>query len=271
MGYSYMRFPGGRSKAVTLSYDDGTGTDRKLIEIMSKNGLKGTFNVNSGYFGSQPGGGKLTASEALELYTSTGNEMAVHGYKHLNLTELDSAVATNDVLKDRIELEKLSGAPVRGMAYAYGSYNDSVVEILRICGIVYSRTVVSTERFDIPNDWLRLPATCHHNNPRLMELAKQFIEAPNGQPRLFYLWGHSSEFNTNDNWHVIEEFASYVGNRDDVWYATNMEIYNYVKAYDALQFAADGSFVYNPGVQDVCINYMGKECTVCPGKVVSLV
>jgi len=250
--------------------------DRKLIEIMSKNGLKGTFNINSGLFAAQSGGRRLTAEEAIALYTSTGNEAAVHGYRHLSLAEVDPAMAANDVLFDRIQLEKMLGGPVRGMAYANGSYSDSVVDILRTCGIVYSRTTVSTEKFDLPNDWLRLPATCHHNNPRLMELARQFIEAPDGRyfwsqvPRLFYLWGHSYEFNDNDNWHIIEEFASYIGNRDDVWYATNMEIYDYVKAYEALQFAADGSFVYNPGIQDLYICYMGKEHIIPSGRVVSL-
>ena len=276
MRYPFLRYPGFRSKAVTLSYDDGVVYDRKLIEIMSQNGLKGTFNINSGLFASQSGGRNLTAEEAIVLYTSTGNEAAVHGYKHLSLAEVDSAMAVNDVLKDRIQLEKMLGVPVRGMAYANGSYSDSVVEILRICGIVYSRTTVSTEKFDLPNDWLRLPATCHHNNPRLMELARQFIEEPDGRyfwsqvPRLFYLWGHSYEFNDNDNWHIIEQFASYIGNRDDVWYATNMEIYDYVKAYEALQFAADGSFVYNPGIQDLYICYMGKEYIIPSGRVVSL-
>ena len=43
-------------------------------------------------------------------------------------------------------------------------------------GVAYARTVKSTEKFDLPTDWLRLPATCHHNNPRLMELAKKFVE-----------------------------------------------------------------------------------------------
>jgi len=276
MRYPFLRYPGFRSKAVTLSYDDGVVYDRKLIEIMSKNGLKGTFNINSGLFAAQSGGRRLTAEEAIALYTSTGNEAAVHGYRHLSLAEVDPAMAANDVLFDRIQLEKMLGGPVRGMAYANGSYSDSVVDILRTCGIVYSRTTVSTEKFDLPNDWLRLPATCHHNNPRLMELARQFIEAPDGRyfwsqvPRLFYLWGHSYEFNDNDNWHIIEEFASYIGNRDDVWYATNMEIYDYVKAYEALQFAADGSFVYNPGIQDLYICYMGKEHIIPSGRVVSL-
>ena len=44
-------------------------------------------------------------------------------------------------------------------------------------------------------------------------------------------WGHSYEFDNNDNWEVIENFAEYIGGRDDVWYATNIEIYDYVKDY----------------------------------------
>jgi len=276
MRYPFLRYPGFRMKAVTLSYDDGVIYDKKLIEIMAAHGLKGTFNINSGLFASRPGERRMTAEEAIALYTSTGNEVAVHGCRHLSLAEVDSAMAANDVLTDRIALEKLLGIPVKGMAYANGSCSDSVVEILKTCGIEYSRTTVSTEKFDIPTDWLRLPATCHHGNPRLMELARQFIEAPQGRyywshtPQLFYLWGHSYEFNDNDNWHIIEEFASYVGGRDNVWYATNMEIYNYVKAYEALQFAADGSFVYNPGAQDVFISYIGREFQIPSGKVVSL-
>ena len=43
-----MRFPGGRMKAFTMSYDDGVEQDRKLIGIMRKNGVKVTFNLSSG-------------------------------------------------------------------------------------------------------------------------------------------------------------------------------------------------------------------------------
>ncbi len=35
---------------------------------------------------------------------------------------------------------------------------------------------------------------------------------------LFYLWGHSYEFEADENWNVIEEFAAYTGNRDEIWY-----------------------------------------------------
>lgn len=50
MGSIFMRFPGGKSKALTLSYDDGVAQDIRLIEIMKKHGLKGTFNINSGLY-----------------------------------------------------------------------------------------------------------------------------------------------------------------------------------------------------------------------------
>ena len=44
----YTTFPGGKHKVLTLSYDDGKITDRRLVELFNKHGLKGTFNVNAG-------------------------------------------------------------------------------------------------------------------------------------------------------------------------------------------------------------------------------
>lgn len=158
------------------------------------------------------------------------------------------------------------------MAYANGSYDDKIIEILKSCGIKYARTVVSTEKFDLPTDWLKLPATCHHNNPKLMQLAKRFVESGkqsywwSNQAKLFYLCGHSYEFDNNDNWNIIEKFAEYVGGREDVWYATNGEIYNYLQAYDRLEFSMDGTLVYNPSFIDVCIDYFGKKITISAGK-----
>lgn len=275
MSYIFLRFPEFRDKALTLSYDDGSIYDRKLIEIMNKYGLKGTFNLNSGFFPEKENGFHLTKSEAVALYKNSGQEVALHGAKHMSLAEVDGALATNDVLSDRKCLEETFGVPVQGMAYANGSYNDHVVEILKNCGVRYARTIESTERFDIPSDWLRLPATCHHNHPDLMGLAKKFLEGPSSyyrsrQPKLFYLWGHSFEFNNNDNWQVIEEFAAYVGGRNDVWYATNGGICDYVEAYDRLRFGANGDFVYNPSAISVYVNYFDKQYIVPAGRTIKL-
>ncbi len=274
MKYTFLRFPAFRSKAVTLSYDDGVAYDRKLIEIMRANGLRGTFNINGGWFATEPNQHRLTKEDALALYTESGMEVAVHGLKHLSLGEVDPAMATRDVLEDRLCLEQLFGKIIKGMAYANGSFDDRVVEILKNCGIEYARTTRSTETFLLPSDWLRLDPTCHHKNPRLMELAKEFVELSPPQyywsdyPRLFYLWGHSYEFNTDDNWSVIEEFAQYIGNREEIWYATNGELYDYVKAYEALRFSADGKTIHNPTAQTLWLNVCGTLCKVEAGETV---
>ncbi len=279
MRRTFLRFPGFKYRAVTLSYDDGVRQDKRLISILNKGGLKATFNINSGIFSDERSAeerGRMTKEEAFELYNNSGHEVAIHGFKHVSLDAVDPAQATYDVLKDREELEKMFGCIIRGMAYANGAYDDTVVEIVKNCGILYSRTVISTEKFDIPIDWLRLPATCHHNNPRLMELAKIFIETPLSQynwgrnPRLFYLWGHSYEFDNNNNWNVIEEFAEYVGNREDVWYATNYEVFSYVQAFDRLVFSVDYSQIYNPTDTDVYLEISRKEIIVKAGETINL-
>ena len=277
MRYTFMRFPNFRRKAVTLSYDDGKIYDRKLIEIMDKHGLKGTFNLNGGLFPKETGGIRLTKEEAYELYANSPHEVAVHGYHHLSLGEVDQTVATRDVLKDRETLEETFGRVIKGMAYANGSFSgDKVLAAVKGCGICYARTTGCTERFNVPEDWLHMLGTCHHNNPRLMELAKAFVEAKDSAnvwantPMLFYLWGHSYEFNDNDNWHVIEEFAEYMGGREEIWYATNGEIYDYVQAYNSLQFSANGEMIRNPSAIDVYLYYREKNVLVPAGKTVKV-
>lgn len=271
--YSFLRFPNFRTKAVTLSYDDGVVFDKRLMQICDENGLKCTFNVNSGAYGA---GRHLPLDEAVALYKNSGHEVAVHGVKHLSLAEVPQPAGVWDMLADRRAHEETYGCLVRGMAYGNGSYNDVAVETLKACGIVYGRTTKSTERFDIPTDWLRLEPTCHHGNPRLQELIDEFLEdkptrfAHQVRPKLFYLWGHSYEFNDRDNWEVIENFARQVGNREDVWYATNIEVYDYVKAFDSLLFSVDCQRVKNPTATDLWICVHGKETFVPAGAEVEI-
>ena len=130
----YFTFPGFKYKAVTLSYDDGVRQDKRLISIMQQHGLKGTFNINGGLFSSELSDvqkGRMTPDEAYALYTSSGMEVAIHGYKHIHLAHVDSAIATYEIINDRIELERMFDTVIKGMAYAFGNYNDSVVDILK--------------------------------------------------------------------------------------------------------------------------------------------
>lgn len=274
MAYDYLRFPDFRRLAFTMSYDDGNRHDLKLLSIMGEHGLRGTFNLCSSFLNRED---TLSDNDVREKIIGGGHEVAVHGYHHFPLAVVPTAAATADLIEDRIHLEALTGKIIRGMAYANGSVNDRAVELLRQCGLVYGRTVASTEQFALPHDWLRLPATCHHANPRLQALADAFLAPPAisyftaHAPRLFYVWGHSFEFANNDNWQIIDELGKKVGHRDDVWYATNLEIYEYVEAYDRLVFDAKWQTVYNPTQIDIFFCRNGKEQIFPAGKITELV
>jgi len=278
MANIFMRFPGGKAKALTLSYDDGVAQDIQLIDIMNKHGLKGTFNLNSGLYPDEgvvyPQGHvhrRLTAKQAKETYLNSGQEVAIHALTHPYLEQLPTNIVVNEIIKDRENLEAQFGTIVRGMAYPFGTFSDAVVEVLKACGIAYARTVISTNDFRIPKDWLRLTATCHHNSPELNNLAKKFVEDKvTRAPYLFYLWGHSYEFEIKNNWHVIEDFAEYVGNRDDIWYATNIEIYDYIDAYNRLIFSVNGKYVNNPSARTIWFEYKGKIIEIAAGDMIEI-
>ena len=47
MNKIYGCFPGGKHKALTMSYDDGKEDDKRLVALFNKYGIKGTFHLNS--------------------------------------------------------------------------------------------------------------------------------------------------------------------------------------------------------------------------------
>lgn len=71
---------------------------------------------------------------------------------------------------------------------------------------------------------------------------------------MMYVWGHSYEFTNNNNWEVMEEFCKLVSHRDDIWYATNIEIIDYLEAAERLHFTATGNLVYNPSAKSVWVS-----------------
>ena len=245
----YICFPGGRHKVLTLSYDDGRLEDRRLVEIMNENGIRGTFHLNSGL---KDWPDRIPAEEWKELYR--GHEISCHTVLHPTISRCPLEQVALQVLEDRRELERIAGYPVRGLSYPNGSYSREIVQLLPGLGIEYARTVEETGGFGMPEDFLTWKATCHHKR-NLMEHAKNFAELHKTQYLyMMYVWGHSYEFTADNNWELIEEFCRFIGGRDDIWYAANIEIVDYMKAARNLKFTVDGDLVYNPGALSVWVS-----------------
>lgn len=271
-----MLFPGGKPKALTLSYDDAVTQDGRLVEILNRHGIKCTFNLNAGLIGdghtwTSKGVtiGRLKEEEAVGLYG--GHEVAVHSYTHPHLEQLPKERVIAEIYEDRKALEGRFRYPVRGMAYPYGTYNQQVIEVLRGLGLEYARTVNSHGTFRLPENFLEWDPTCHHADPRTMDLAKNFLDADETTgPHLFYLWGHSYEFDIHDNWALIEDFCGIMAHRPELWYATNIEIVDYLNAVRNLRFSLDGSSVYNPSGMSVWLSLSGKTVEAGRGEITEL-
>ena len=270
MNNDIMLFPYGKTKALTFSYDDGEKQDVRLAQLFNKYGLKGTFNLNSGLMTVEPDekSTKVALSQIPEVYE--GHEVAVHTAHHPFLEKMTASEMVTEIFDDKRTLEKYTGYVVRGMAYPFGTYNDDVKRVAKDLGIKYSRGVRSHYGFALPNkwEWLEMPATCHQADERAFDLAKTFVsENAVGDWRtthgwLFYIWGHSYEYRTEEDWARMEKLCAYLAGHDCVWYATNIEIYDYVEAFRSLEYSTDRTMVYNPSGHDLWLLRGGKTYKV---------
>lgn len=271
-------FPQGKKKAFTMSYDDGVVQDKRLIDIMNSNEIKGTFNLNSGFLGKREqaviDGYNTDVSKISEgeiNYVYSGHEIACHGLTHMKLTNVNSLNIINEIVDDRKKLENITKKIIKGFAYPFGLYDNNSINVLKMCGISYARTVNRTGHFQIPDNFMEWNPTCHHNDSDLMELIKEFCNKIDffNEARVFYLWGHAYEFDQKENWFVIEEACSYINKyRNEIWMATNIEIVEYIKSFYKLEYSVDRSIIYNPTDKDIWIESNGEKIEIKSGNII---
>lgn len=226
----------GKMKAVTFSYDDGVTQDVRLIKIFNKYDLKATFNINSELLGKEGAlirdnckvsHNKNRKQDVKEIYH--GHEVAVHTLTHPNLTTLDEKEIIRQVEEDRKNLEELVGYDIVGMAYPCGGVNnnDYVADIIKSnTSIQYARTITSSHSFDLQDNLLRFNPTVYHHEEmdKLFELGREFLALKTEKPQIFYIWGHSYEFDINNSWDRFEEFCAMISGQVDIFYGTNREV-----------------------------------------------
>lgn len=251
-------FLGGRSMALALSYDDGCAQDRRLVALLNEAGIKSTFHLNSSTLDTP---NHIASAEVELLYR--GHEVAAHTYAHPFLPQMPILAQQQEILQDRVTLETLCGVPVTGMSWPFGVYHGETITMAKHCGIAYSRTTNATGEFLLPESWLQWHPTAHHSEA-LDSLWKRFLDAHREDMRLLFLWGHSYEFETEQQWNRMRSFCQTAGKHSGVWRATYIEIQRYISALHGLVFNAKCSQVYNPSALEVW--FSADRVTVCVGK-----
>lgn len=257
-------FPGGRRYALTFSFDDGRDFDRPLVELFNRYRVRGTFHLNSANLDTP---GYVTSAEVSSLYE--GHETACHMRTHPFPGQLPDAALLQEFLEDRKTLEKLVKKPVRGLSWPYGDYDDRAINTAKVSGLEYSRTTEATNSFGIPHDFMKWHPTAHHFAD-LEKLFAKFMDPHRNDMKLFYIWGHSYEFDSRGRWDHMENFLKLSSGREEIWYATNIEIKSYIDALKRLVFTADLSAVENPSACDLWFSANGKPVCVRGGEMLEL-
>ena len=273
-----MLFPGGKTKALIISMDDGRDADRRLVELLNKYGIKGTFHLNSGKLGTKD---YLKKEEIRTLYKN--HEVSVHSANHPPLSKLSAKEIRDEILLDRQELERLTGKIINGMAYPFGNYNDTVVAIAKECGINYARTVEDSYNFSIPTNFLLWTPTIHQfgkayfipndslNNQKELALfyntINQFLAADT--LALLDVWGHSWENDGEGNrWLEMEKFLQLVDHNLIICYTTQIDLVNYINAYKSLQYSINKRIISNNSSIDIFIKRGHKSFTIKAGETI---
>lgn len=216
-------------KAVTFSYDDGVLQDKKLIEILNRYRLKCTFNINTN-LGHPHGSFKIgdllihryQMTDLISLYK--GHEIASHTLNHFDLTKITNEELIKEIKEDMDNIEKIFHDKPTGFVYPFGLYNQEMKETLKSFGVQYARTINSNHLFNLQTNLLEYRPTCHHNDPLIFELIQRFLSSDSDSPQIFYIWGHSYEFDVDGNWDLFERICQKLANHPDVFYGTNKEV-----------------------------------------------
>ncbi len=242
-------------KYLTFSFDDGLEQDKKLIRLMKKYGLKGTFNLNAGLFGKKDWVGRI-GNIGFKEYETSGNhgiiktvehfriskdeikqvyegfEVASHAYRHEALPGLKTDRFDEVLGRDIDELSELVGYQVVGHAFPGGMSSKESRAYLKERGILYGRGAFSNGKFTFPEEPINYSPTCSIKDKNFITLFDKFLASDTeSEDLLFYVWGHGYEMDygtARASEKAFEKVFDYVSGHEDIIYCTNKEAFMHI-------------------------------------------
>ena len=68
----------------------------------------------------------------------------------------------------------------------------------------------------------------------------------------------------------MERFCEQMSAQDDIWFATNLEIYDYITALRGVSLTVDRKTAYNPSATDLWLEVNGEPVLLPAGKLTKL-
>ena len=114
-------------KVVALTFDIswGTNTPIPVIDILKKNDIKSTFFLSGPWVKQYP--------EVPKRIKEDGHEVASHGYRHINLSNLSKSEIKDEIMKANNNIKEVTGLDASLIRTPNGDYNDQVIEAAHEC------------------------------------------------------------------------------------------------------------------------------------------
>lgn len=228
-------YPGGKTRAFTVSYDDGVLQDVRLVELLNKYGIVGTFNLNSELMRrefewtheSGMAVRRLSERDARELYN--GHEIASHSLTHPYFEGKDRAFVLREMGEDRYNLERLFGRRVTGFAAPFDYWSPLMADCARVCGFEYARISEMSYSYEPPADYYSWRPGIFHLDGGLDAFVDGFLETDT-ELALCQIVGHSYDLDAAGMWDRLENILRRVTRCPDVAFMSTIDAVRHLKS-----------------------------------------
>ena len=202
-------------KYFILSIDDGTIYDERVVDILNRHHIKGTFNLNSGlddfvWYNEGRPVRRLHLWEAKDIYA--GHEVASHSLTHLHLTQCSDDHIGYEVGVDKENLEHIFGRPITTFAFPFEDFDErSIARVKAIDGFTAIRVSEIDPSFRFPVDPFHIKITSL-DIKEAISLFPRFLEDPKAE--LFVFVSHGYDFEFGDTYDLLEELCQMVETSD---------------------------------------------------------
>lgn len=266
-------YPGGKTKAFNVTYDDGVLQDIPFVELLNYYDLKGTFNLNSGLMEQEfswihPCGmeiKRLSKAAASCLYD--GHEVASHTLTHPYMENLSKEQIIDQMRQDRDNLQAIFRREISGFAVPFSYYSDLIEECAREVGFTYARISEESGCYFRNQNPFRWKAGIFHLSPGLMNFVDGFL-ASEDELAFCQIVGHSYDLDTEDLWQTMKDIFEKVSGDDQVLPMTTIELVRYLNAMDQVMIGEKS--IYNPTTDELWFR-KGTQCfALRPGETLQI-
>ncbi|MFT3752812.1 MAG: polysaccharide deacetylase family protein [Paludibacter sp.] len=231
---------------VTTSWDDGHPLDTRIVELLEKYNLKGTFYVPIKNSEHQP-----VMDEATLREVSKNHEIGGHTVNHIYLNTIGETAARYEISECKLMLQDKLGKKIDAFCYPGGKFSQRDKDIVKNAGFLFGRTtkllhttsngdpeLLNTTVQAYNHSCVTLTGHCLKNshlipiiqnrlflkgNKSFPHLAEAIMTRIMNNGGVFHLWGHSWEIEQFKLWNELEMVLKMCASHNEVSYLDNTE------------------------------------------------